>query len=299
LPLLSAADTVKATVYNSHSITDCRHRQHFQAFDMARFNGLTEQDVRTVVRLLADVAILQGGLSAKKAALMEGLQKETGADGWLWSMTRVEQTTGTPICVGLMHAGLTDAQLTGWLEASQTSCPPPEDAPLWKLVKAGKHFTRTRQQVVPDSQWYSHPAIQTHRLRHGIDHFLYSIYPLDGPSLVSAVGLFRYQGRPPFADRESRIAHIVLSEVQWLHYAELPGDRGRKAPQLSPRQRVVLILLVEARDKDEIARLLHISPHTVKDHMKAIYELFGVSSQLELIRRFRFGDHGDELPADP
>lgn len=265
--------------------------------DMSQ-QGLVDEDVRAMVGLLADIAVLDGGLAAKKHALMAGLQKLIDADGWLWSMTRVDGPNPTPICFGLMHDGLTQQQLAGWLEASQTSCPPPEDAPLAKLFQTGKHFTRTRQQLVPDAQWYSHPAVTRHRLQQGIDHFVYSIYPLDDPAVCSAIGLFRHYGRTPFSERDARIAHIVLSEVRWLHYAELPGDRGRRVPQLSPRQRVVLIMLIEAHDKDDIARLLHISPHTVKDHIKAIYDHFGVSSQLELIRRFRFGDDADRSAID-
>lgn len=253
---------------------------------------LAEDDVRGVVRLIADVAILNGSLADKKFALMAGLQKLVDADGWLWSMTRVEMATRTPICVNLMHAGLTERQLTSWLEASQSSTPPPEDDPLCLLTEQGKHFTRTRQQVVTDANWYSHPAVVKHRLRVGLDHFLYSVYPLE-KDLCSAIGMFRHRGRAPFSERESRMAHIVLSEVAWLHFAEVPGDCGHKVPQLTPRQRVVLIMLIEAHDKDEIAKLLHISPHTVKDHMKVIYDHFEVSSQLELIRRFRFGDEGD------
>jgi DNA-binding CsgD family transcriptional regulator len=132
-----------------------------------------------------------------------------------------------------------------------------------------------------------------HRLGVGIDHFLYSIYPLGELEVCSAIGLFRHVGREPFTSRQARMAHILLSEVGWLHYAELPGDRGHEVPNLTPRQRVVMVMLIEARDKDEIARLLHISPHTAKDHIKAVYEHFNVSSQLELIRRFRFGDGGD------
>lgn len=77
--------------------------------------------------------------------------------------------------------------------------------------------------------------------------------------------------RPPFTVRQRRIAHIVLSEVDWLHYAELPPDRGRGVPDLSPRQRMVLVLLLEGRSKVEISELLHISPHTTHDHTKAIY----------------------------
>jgi DNA-binding CsgD family transcriptional regulator len=275
-------------------------RESTSLFDLGygvamKSHAVAEEDTRAIVRLLSNVALLDGGLAAKKQELMSGLQKLTDADGWLWSMTKVDLQTATPICVGLMHDGLTDEQLTGWLVASQTpSCPPPEDAPMFELSRAGKHFTRTRQQVVSDDHWYSHPAVQQHRLACGIDHFLYSIYPLGQPEVLSAIGLFRRRGRKSFSQREARMTHIILSEVRWLHYAHLPGDPMRKVPQLTPRQRVVLVMLIQARNRNEIARMLHISPHTVKDHMKAIYELFEVSSQLELIRRFRHGDGGDQ-----
>lgn len=264
-------------------------------------DSLPEGAVRQMVRLLADVVVSEGGLAQKKRALMSGLSRLVVADGWLWSMTRVDQANNTPICIGLMHDGLSDQQLTGWLEASQTpSCPPPEDAPLCALTRDGTHFTRVRQQVVSDAEWYAHPAVRKHRLGVGLDHFLYSVYPLGEPNVCSAIGLFRHYGREPFTPQQARIAHILLSEVDWLHYAELPDDRGHCVPQLTPRQRVVMVMLIEARDKNEIARLLHISPHTAKDHIKAVYEHFHVSSQLELIRRFRFGNGGDlahELPA--
>jgi DNA-binding CsgD family transcriptional regulator len=256
--------------------------------------SIPETEVRQIVRLLSEVAVLNGDHAQKKRALMNGLQKLVDADGWLWSMTRVDYQTKTPISVGLIHQGLSDKQLMGWLEASQTpSCPPPEDAPLSDITRTGQHFTRTRQQVVSDEDWYSHPAVIKHRLAVGLDHFLYSVYPLDEPDMYSAIGLFRFRGREAFTPLEAKIAHILLSEVKWLHFAELPRDEGRYVPKLTPRQRVVLIMLIEARDKDEIARLLHISPHTAKDHIKAVYQHFEVSSQLELIRRFRFGDGGD------
>lgn len=49
-------------------------------------------------------------------------------------------------------------------------------------------------------------------------------------------------------------------------------------PLLSPRERVVLMMLVDAHDKDRIAELLYWSPHTAKNYMTAIYRHFGVSS---------------------
>jgi DNA-binding CsgD family transcriptional regulator len=260
----------------------------------AQAGSLSEEDVRAIVRLLGGVVIVDGDHSTKKRALMDGLQELVEADGWLWSMTRVDFETKTPMSIGLMHGGLSDEQITGWIEASQIpSRPPPEDAPLADELQHGRHFTRTRQQVVSDDEWYDHPSVQQYRLGVGIDHFLYSIYPLGEPDVISAVGLFRRTGREPFSPRQRRIAHILLTEVDWLHYAELPGDRGRDVPELTPRQRMVLVMLLEARKAPEIARLLRISLHTVKDHIKAIYRHFGVSGQLELLRRFKYGDGGD------
>jgi hypothetical protein len=115
-------------------------------------NSLAEEDVRAIVRLVADVAVLEGDLAEKKEALMQGLQQLVQADGWLWPITQVDPATRVPVCTGLMHAGLTEDQLTGWLEASQSSCPPPEDEPCFELTRTGKHFTRTRQQLISDAE---------------------------------------------------------------------------------------------------------------------------------------------------
>lgn len=52
-------------------------------------------------------------------------------------------------------------------------------------------------------------------------------------------------------------------------------------------------MLLEGHTQKEIARLLHISPHTAHDHAKAVYRHFGVSPQVALIRRFKSGDGRD------
>ena len=51
---------------------------------------------------------------------------------------------------------------------------------------------------------------------------------------------------------------------------------------LSQRERQVLEQLLQRHDVRSIARQLAISPHTVKNHLKAIYRKLGVHSQLEL-----------------
>ncbi len=255
---------------------------------------LRDEDVRDIVRLLSAVAILEGDHAAKKRALMDGLCKLVEADGWLWTMTRLDLSRDAPMSLGIMHGGLTDEQVAGWIEMNHDLAhPPPEHVPLGRELRHGHHFTRSRDQLVDDLTWYGHPTVKLYRLQRGIEHSMHSIYPLDEPGVFSGVGLYRQVGRPPFSARQRRIVHIVVGEVDWLHYADLPQDRGREVPALSPRQRVVLVMLLEGRSRGEIARLLHISPHTAHDHTKAVYRHFHVTSQVALIRRFKIGDGRD------
>jgi DNA-binding CsgD family transcriptional regulator len=227
---------------------------------------------------------------------MTNLSRMLEADGWLWSATQVIREQNRPVSVGVIYGGLTEEEFAGWLEASQIASPqPPEDSPLALLTSKGHHFTRTRQQVVPDDVWYTHPAVRQFRLDRGIDHFLYSIYPL-GPSYCSAVGFFRRVGRPAFTDLQRRLCHIVLANVRWLHEASFPDHKGEACKLLTPRLRTVLIYLLNGKQKDEIAHLLHISTNTVKSHIRSIYQAFSVNSQIELIRFFQAGNGGDIDP---
>ena len=56
---------------------------------------------------------------------------------------------------------------------------------------------------------------------------------------------------------------------------------------LSPREMEILTQLLSAHRVPQIAEALHISPHTVRNHLKSIFEKVGVSSQAALIHKVR------------
>jgi DNA-binding NarL/FixJ family response regulator len=59
--------------------------------------------------------------------------------------------------------------------------------------------------------------------------------------------------------------------------------------RLSPREREVFDLLAEGYRVGQVAKLLFRSHHTVRNHLKAIFEKLDVRSQEELVRRARQG----------
>lgn len=62
--------------------------------------------------------------------------------------------------------------------------------------------------------------------------------------------------------------------------ADVPGIE-----RLSPREKEILGRLMDHRRPPTIAQELHLSPHTVRNHLKSIYAKLGVGSQQELLDR--------------
>ncbi len=257
--------------------------------------SISQEDSLAIISLLGETAGLNEGLIARKRFLMRGLSRLVDADGWLWSMTRADHAKGQPVSAGVIYDDLTESQFAGWVEASQIAkLPPPEDAPLSQELLKGKHFTRTRDQLVPDEEWYSHPTIEKYRLQRGIDDFLYSIYPLgEHRDCCSAIGLFRKKERQKFSCRERLIAHILLGSVPWLHASGFPDNPASELLKLTPRKRTVLVHLLNGKRRVEIAKLLSISEESVKTHTSEILHHFGKRDQVALMSHFLSGDGGD------
>lgn len=73
----------------------------------------------------------------------------------------------------------------------------------------------------------------------------------------------------------------VLQEMGIVHASGWETKPGLSA--LSRREMEVMRRLVNNARVSTIARVLHLSPHTVRNHLKTIYRKLGVHSQTELI----------------
>lgn len=256
--------------------------------------ALSEQDVRETVRLLGEVVAMRGNINTCRRKLMDGLRQLIDADVWIWCMAEFDPEK-PPSFLGLLHGGFDDQRFARFLEAinhpdmERISKPQSEE-----LLQAGTHLTRTQAQLLRDTHYtLESSAAYPAWVRANIDVIMTSLRPMPGGG-VSAIGIYRNMGKPQFSQREARIAHILLSEVPWLHFQSFPGKESREITRLFPRHRTILNCLCEGWSRKKIADHLGIAENTVHGYTKEVYRHFRVRSQTELITRISKGDGGDQ-----
>jgi len=252
---------------------------------------LSDQDVRGIVRLLGEVIAVPGGINEKRRQLMEGLCGLVEATSWVWCMAESDPDK-PPSCLGFVHGGFDDDRFARYLKAMNHPAMEEVVRPSsLELLEKGTHLTRTLRQLDPEFLFEKSTAAQFWE-KADIGALMTSTRPMEGGG-ISGIGVYRALGEPQFTVREARIAHIVLSEVPWLHFSSFPDHQSREITALYPRQRTVLNLLCEGWSRKKIAEHLGVSINTVHGYVKAVFKHFQAHSQAELIARFTQGDGGD------
>jgi len=115
-------------------------------------------------------------------------------------------------------------------------------------------------------------------------------------ALVSAVRRFDSRaGNPSPVIWDSQADIVRLDGNQGVRYlVSLRPHHPVMRRRLTPRQKEVASLAANGAANKEIAAELGISPHTVRQHLKATYRALAVTNRIELRRELNQHPHGQE-----
>jgi DNA-binding CsgD family transcriptional regulator len=253
---------------------------------------VSENDVRSIVRILAEVGGSSESLKVKRQALLQRIMVLIEADAWYWGVVGQSTPGELPTFAVQQKGGFSDEQYAKFLKAQGHPEMASFNEPLLaELQKGTQHFTRLRQQLDPSNKFPDSGAYELWR-EADLGAVIISTRKMN-EFQTTVIGLFRSFERPLFTERENRIAHILLSEVPWLHDENWSDTLHRSFLDLSRRLHDVTNLLVQGMGRKQIASELNLSVHTVNDYVKDIYARFEVHSQGQLVHRFLHGDGGD------
>ena len=250
---------------------------------------VANEDVTKIVALLSDIIEHRHlTISELRRRFLDGLGRLIDTPHWVWGHSVVDDQARPAYFAALYSNSFTQVQLDVIKASSSDPRYLDDTRAAIGDVWGREHFTVMREVFQPDIHWLdpNHPMGKV-RLAGFIDG-MWSLYPLSARG-ISGIGFWRFQGQVPLTHRERNIAHIVLSQVDWLHREGTNVPAVDHITDLTLRQRAVLIHLISGSSVKQIADKLDLSEHTVRDHTKELHRIFDVQSRGELLARKRRG----------
>jgi len=243
---------------------------------------LRVQDVRDAYRLIGECRDLGSDPALWHSRMLEGMYRllggpATGGEGrWVRPMS-------TPEVVSEFDAGL-DAPAREVFIAYRRELKPAGN-PIYRAMQyvPGRLVTRTRRQLVSDTEWYHSVAFAKYRRPGKLDHQLTSVYQTSDDGRISVIAPLRALGERDFLPRERRLLSFFHGELGPLIGGALVSATEPSPVKLSPRLRQTLAYLLEGDSEKQVADRLGLSQATTHEYVTALYRHFGVQSRAQLM----------------
>ena len=183
---------------------------------MEKSDLLRAQDVRDAYRLIGECRDLGGEPALWQARILEGLGRLVGADAGaggegVWARPVHPVRPFSSFDVGF------DARGRERLAAYMLEIGPVGD-PIFRALRhvPGLVATRSRSQLVSDSEWYRAVSFNEYRRLCGVDHCVTSVCRVSDQGAVSVITGHRRVGERDFSPREVRLVEFFHAELRPL-----------------------------------------------------------------------------------
>ena len=156
--------------------------------------------------------------------------------------------------------------------------------PMIEGLDSNVQSTALRSDLYDDQQWKT-TCMHANLIEGGYNEWLHS-FRFDFSETWSGVFYLRQAGLPPFQPADRQLIDLAMSSIPWFGTTLESRQPAQSCVELTTRQRMVLMMQLDGLPRKEIAARMEITVDTVGDHMKQIYEHFGVGSSGELAAIF-------------
>lgn len=250
---------------------------------MSRSQRVRTDDVRALLRLVGELHELPNDPDVRVAHMLERICTLVGGRIAFVNILELSPDRSVPRLVWWAQRGLVDQDgQAALLRLADLGIE--HQGPLIQHLALGspRIVTFARDELVSDREWYGSSYFNEHLRVAGLDSTVCTSFPLPGPRRRFTVGFYRPTGDRRFGRREWTLLELLNSEFGWFYRAVAEALNG-PTRQLSRQLRRTLALLVDGDSEKQIARRMHLSPHTVHDYVKELHKRFGVSSRGELL----------------
>jgi DNA-binding CsgD family transcriptional regulator len=249
---------------------------------MGRSDLLRAQDVRDAYRLIGECRDLGSDPALWHSRMLEGVYRLIGAPSATGGEGRWVRPT-TVETLSAFFAGL-DAR-TLELYKAYTREMGPAGNPIWHALLnfPGRLLTRSRRQIVSDTEWYRSVVFNEYRRPGKLDHQLTSVYQTSDDGAISVITVVRALGERDFSSRAQRLLSFFHAELGPLIGRVLVSATEPSPVKLSPRLRQTLACLLEGDSEKQVASRLGLSPATTHQYVTELYRHLGVGSRAQLM----------------
>lgn len=248
----------------------------------SRLKYLRLSDYQRVFRLLNRIVERRHDQVAWLQHLLADLPKVVGADRIIWGQFPIP-LLDLPGPSAYIAFGPTWPAETRQiiLQAFATGAPMADPTYRRVIDLPGRFVAIRRQDVATDEEWYG-GVVYPYMAAAGVDSTVNMRFVSLLLQRFLTVSLYRTTDRRQFTPRSSAILWLFGRELFRLLERDARIAVGQDIP---PREAQVLRLLREGDSEKEVAAKLKLSPYTVHDYTKSLYQRFEVSSRAELLAK--------------
>ena len=237
--------------------------------------------VREAMRLVGEVREIGTWTDAGRTHLLEGVMRVVGCaiGGAVLDTKYAEGATNGIAAATLAGFGPNIMDVFVAHQTYGSAINPFHSVVLRRIDELqGQVFSAHDTELVERKVWDGSRWINDYVRPAHVDHFLCTMRVIDRTT-GAGCGFMRAARDRPFSDEDREVLHLIHLGVGPVYDAFSPRRR------LSPRLRDTLDALLTGATDKEIAAQLRLSPHTVRQYVKALFKAYRVTGRGQLIAR--------------